>query len=112
MALKSSEARDEKRNKTKSLIISKSRGHAGVNISLRWKSNFEEISFEIFTERGKTFTRFQIGGSSFQMMGAATDKASIHETIGCHLCHAVRTACKPELSRGVRSLLNLGDFGI
>ena len=26
-----------------------------------WKSKFEEISFEMFTERGKTFTRFQCG---------------------------------------------------
>ena len=25
------------------------------------KNNFEELSFEIFTERGKTFTRFQCG---------------------------------------------------
>ena len=68
MALKSSEARAQRRNKTKSVIIFKSRGHTGIIISfkgpstiLRWKSNFEEISFEMFTERGKTFTRFQCG---------------------------------------------------
>ena len=30
-------------------------------LALRWKNKFEEISFEIFTERGKTFTRFQCG---------------------------------------------------
>ena len=38
------------------------RGHhqfKGPPTILRWKSNFEEIGFEIFTERGKTFTRFQ-----------------------------------------------------
>ena len=64
MALKFSGARARKRNKTKSLIKFKSRGHIEVIISrgaadyLRWKSNFEEISFEIFTKRGKTFTRF------------------------------------------------------
>ena len=29
-----------------------------VIISLRWKSNFEEIGIKIFTERGKTFTSF------------------------------------------------------
>ena len=64
MALKSSGVRARKRNKTKSLIKFKSRGHIGVIISmrganyLRWKSNFEEISFEIFTKRGKTFTIF------------------------------------------------------
>ena len=52
MALKSSEAGAQKRNKTKSVIIFKSRGHTG-------KSNFEEISFEVFTERGKPFIRFQ-----------------------------------------------------
>ena len=50
IALKSSEARAQKRNKTKSVIIFKSRGHTGIIISgaadyLRWKSNFEEISF-------------------------------------------------------------------
>ena len=64
MALKSSEARAQKRKKTKSVIIFKSRGHTGIIISRlfkRWKSNFEEISFEMFTERGKTFTRFQCG---------------------------------------------------
>ena len=64
MALKSSEARAQKRNKTKSVIIFKSRviqGSASLGTAdyLRWKSNFEEISFEMFTERGKTFTRFQ-----------------------------------------------------
>ena len=68
MALKSSEARAQKRNKTKSVIIFKSRGHTGVIISFKGrrlfkveKSNFEEISFEMFTERGKTFTIFQCG---------------------------------------------------
>ena len=34
MALKSSEARAQKRNKTKSVIIFKSRGHTGIIISL------------------------------------------------------------------------------
>ena len=60
IALTSSGGRAQKRNKTKSLMIFKSRGHTGVIIRaadyLRWKNNFEEISFEIFTERGKTFT--------------------------------------------------------
>ena len=65
MTLKSSGARAQKRNKTKSLFKFKSRGHtqgssSGVGAAdyLRWKSNFEEISFEIFTKRDKTFTRF------------------------------------------------------
>ena len=35
MALKSSEARAQKRNKTKSVIIFKSRGHTGVIISVK-----------------------------------------------------------------------------
>ena len=35
MTLKSSGARAQMRNKTKSLIVFKSRGHAGVIISLR-----------------------------------------------------------------------------
>ena len=35
MALKSSEARAQKRNKTKSVIIFKSRGHTGVIISFK-----------------------------------------------------------------------------
>ena len=64
MALKSSESRAQKRNKTKSVIIFKSRGHTGVIISVKGpptKRNFEEISFEMFTERGNTFTRFQCG---------------------------------------------------
>ena len=57
MALKSSGARARKRNKTKSLIKFKSRRHIGVIISmraadyLRWKRNFEEISFEILLFR-------------------------------------------------------------
>ena len=34
-------ARAQKRNKTKSLIISMSRGHAGVNISLRGRRLFK-----------------------------------------------------------------------
>ena len=63
MALKSSESRAQKRNKTKSVIIFKSRGPYRDHPAdyLRWKSNFEEISFEMFTERGKTFTRCQCG---------------------------------------------------
>ena len=64
MEHKSSEARPQKRNKTKSVFIFKSRGYTGVIISRRLfkvESNFEEISFEMFTERGKTFTRFQCG---------------------------------------------------
>ena len=61
IALKSSGARTQKCNKTKSLLILKSRGHTGVITYLRWKSNFEEIRFKIFTERGKSFTRFQCG---------------------------------------------------
>ena len=60
MALQYSGTRAQERNKTKSLIIFKSRDHTGVIISsrapptiimLRWKSNFEEISFEIFTKK-------------------------------------------------------------
>ena len=57
IALKSSGGRAQKRNKTKSLMIFKSRGHTGVIISLRaadylrWKSNFEEISFRFFGKR-------------------------------------------------------------
>ena len=35
MALKSSEARAQKRNKTKSVIIFKSRGHTGIIISFK-----------------------------------------------------------------------------
>ena len=35
MALKSSETRAQKRNKTKSVIIFKSRGHTGIIISLK-----------------------------------------------------------------------------
>ena len=64
MALKSSGARAQKRNKTKSLFKFKSRGHTGVIIRysgrrlFKMEINFEEISFEIFTKRGKTFTRF------------------------------------------------------
>ena len=85
MALKSLEARVQKRNKTTSVIIFKSRGHTGVIISFkgpptifkRWKSNIEEISFEMFTERGKTSQYFNVVGSSFQMMGAATEKARL-----------------------------------
>ena len=52
MALKSSEARAQKRNKTKSVITFKSgdiQGSSSVLRAadyLRWKSNFEEISFE------------------------------------------------------------------
>ena len=42
-----------------------------------WKSNFEDISFEMFTERGKTFTDFNVVGSSYQMLGAATEKARL-----------------------------------
>ena len=41
IALKSSGARAQKRNKTKSLIIFKSRGHAGVIISLRGRRLFK-----------------------------------------------------------------------
>ena len=41
MALKSSEARAQKRNKTKSVIIFKSRGHTGVIISLRGRRLFK-----------------------------------------------------------------------
>ena len=60
VTLKPSVTRSQKRNKTKSLIIVKSRGRTGVIISLRWKSDFEEkIRFDIFRERGKTFTRCQ-----------------------------------------------------
>ena len=64
MALKSSGARAQKRNKTKPLFKFKSRGHTGVIIRCRGRRlfkmeiNFEEIHFEIFTKRGKTFTRF------------------------------------------------------
>ena len=60
--LKSSGIRAQKHIKTESLIISFSR-HTG-DISVRghdyskWKSNFEKIRFEIFTERNKTFIRF------------------------------------------------------
>ena len=64
IALKSSGARPQMRHKTKSLIIFKSREHIGVIVSLKGrrlfkveKSNFEEINLEIFTKRGKTFTR-------------------------------------------------------
>ena len=41
MALKSSEARARKRNKTKSLIIFKNRGHIGVIISMRGRRLFK-----------------------------------------------------------------------
>ena len=40
------------------------RGHhqfKGPPTIIRWENNFEEISFEIVTERGKTFTRFKCG---------------------------------------------------
>ena len=44
-----------------------------------WKSNFEEIRFEMFTERDNTFTRFQCGWEFIPklMMGAATEKARL-----------------------------------
>ena len=43
MALKSSEARAQKRNKTKSVIIFKSRGHTGVIISVNpFRLSFSE----------------------------------------------------------------------
>ena len=82
MALKSSEARAQKRNKTKSVIIFKSRGHTGVIIRgaadyLRWKSNFEEISFEMFTERGKIFTRFQCGWEFIPNDGSSNSKSTL-----------------------------------
>ena len=55
MALKSSEARAQKRNKTKSVIIFKSRGHTGVFISVKVPPTIKG------KKRGKTFTRFQCG---------------------------------------------------
>ena len=63
IALKSSGAGARKRNKTNSLIIFKSRGtyrghHHQCKEPPGEKSNFEEIRFEIFSKRGKTFTRF------------------------------------------------------
>ena len=41
MALKSSEARAQKRNKTKSVITLKSRGHTGVIISFKGRRLFK-----------------------------------------------------------------------
>ena len=57
-----------------------SRGHnIGVIISTRGppKSNFEEISFEIFTKEARLSQDFSLVGISFQMMGAATEKARL-----------------------------------
>ena len=43
-----------------------------------WKSNSEEISFGIFTKRGKRFPQdVNVVGSSFRIMGAATEKARL-----------------------------------
>ena len=68
MALKSSEARAQKRNKTKSVIIFKSLGHTGVIISLRGRQLFKvekqfwRDKFWIFYGKRQDFlTRFQCG---------------------------------------------------
>ena len=58
IALKSSGAQARKRNKTKSLIIFKSRGHIGVIISLRGRRLFNpHDSLDINTCKFLTFQR-------------------------------------------------------
>ena len=44
---------------------------------LRWKSNFDEICFEIFRKEAILSQDFSVVGSSFQMKGAATEKACL-----------------------------------
>ena len=63
IALKSSGARAQKRNKTSNHIQEPGtyRGQHQFKEPPTMKSNFEKISFDMFTERGKTFTRFQCG---------------------------------------------------
>ena len=84
IALKSSGARAPKRNKTKSLIIFKSRGHIGVIISFRgrrllkvekqlWRDKF----WDFLRKEARLSQYFSVVGSSFQMMGAATEKARL-----------------------------------
>ena len=46
MALKSSEARAQKRNKTKSVIIPKSRGHTGIIISFIDSVVHEKVNWQ------------------------------------------------------------------
>ena len=105
IALQSSGARAQKRNKTKSLIMFKGRDHTGVIISsrapptiimLRWENNFEEISFEIFTNKARLSQDFNVVASSFQMMGAATEKARLPRfslDLGIESCCEVDDLC-------------------
>ena len=74
MALKSSGARARKRNKTKSLIKFKSRGHIGVIISMRGRRLFKKL---FLRNEARLSQDFSVVRSSFQMMGAATETARL-----------------------------------
>ena len=82
MALKSSEARAQKRNKTKSVIIIlvKSRGHTGVIIKgpptiKGGKAILKIYVLRCLRKEARLSQYFNVVWSSFQMMGAATEKA-------------------------------------
>ena len=48
-----------------------------IILLLRWKSNFQEISFEILRKVTSVSQDISVVWSSFQMMGAATEKARL-----------------------------------
>ncbi len=84
MALKSSEARAQKRNKTKSVIIFMSRGHTGVIISFKGpptilggKAILKRYVSRFLRREARLSQDFNVVGSSFQRMGAATEKARL-----------------------------------
>ena len=44
---------------------------------LRWKSNFESIRFDIFTERGNTFTRLECRWESVPNVGCSNRESML-----------------------------------
>ena len=96
MVLKSSEARAQKRNKTKSVIIFKSRGHTWVIISFKGpptiyggKAILKRRVLRCLRKEARLSQDFNVVGSSFQMMGAATEKARLPRfslVLGIKIC--------------------------
>ena len=103
MALKSSEARAQKRNKTKSVIIFKSRGHTEGSSSVLWLVRL--LSIENFLELCKVRTCHNFVGGTVFFKRKSVSIRIIHQCIDVSR-HFARDSHRDAVCKKIRILRN------